>query len=94
MDLVGVLWKPHRRSLPQTGSLAKGEEEIRGLRQKVQAGEISKEDALARMRAHRDKMDAALLKADPSVGPIIEKMKASVKERVGRQGKAGKAATP
>jgi hypothetical protein len=33
------------------------------------------------MTSHMKKMDAAMLKADPTVGPILEKIKAHMKER-------------
>jgi hypothetical protein len=33
-------------------------------------------------KAHREKVDAAMLKADPSVAPILEKVKEHMQERV------------
>lgn len=77
------------KALAEDGALAAEELDIRGLRKKVQAGQISKGDALAKMRAHRDRMDAALLRAEPSVGPILNKMKAAMREGAARRNADG-----
>ncbi len=58
-------------------------DELRGLRDKVQSGAATPQDAFAKMKAFGEKMDAALLKADPSLGPILEKRNAARRERFG-----------
>lgn len=41
--------------------------------------------------AHAEKMNTAMIKADPSVGPIIDQVKAKMKERFQQRSEAGAA---
>lgn len=46
------------------------------MKQAHESGTKPSDDLLAQMRAFREKMDAAMIKADPNVAPILEKIKA------------------
>lgn len=76
-------------------SLKAAGEELRGLREKVQSGAMSREDAMAKSKEFFEKMNAALIKADPSVAPIIEKQKSAMRERwAGKKGPGGPGGAP
>lgn len=49
------------------------------------------EEAWAKLRELQEKLSAAMIKADPSVAPIIEKQKAAMRERFGGRPGPGKA---
>lgn len=44
------------------------------------------EEAWAKLRELQERLNAAMIKADPSVAPIIEKQTAGMRERFGRMG--------
>ncbi len=89
------LMAAREKALADDPSLKATGEELRGMREKVQSGAMSREDAFAKMKEHNDKMNEAMIKADPSVAPIIEKIKADMKQRwAGKKGPGGPGGAP
>lgn len=81
------LMAAREKAFADNPSLKTEGEELRGMREKVQSGAMTKEDAFAKMKAFGEKVDAALVKADPSIAPILEKRNAAMKERwAGKKG--------
>lgn len=77
------------KALADDPALAKEEEDLKGMREQVKAGTVTREDAMAKMKGHHEKMNAAMLKADPSVQPLIDKIQAAMKERFSKGGGPG-----
>jgi len=71
------LKKAHDAAIAADPSLAEQEKANQeAMEQAHQSGQPPTEDQRAAFKAFRDKMDAAMIKADPAVAPIIEKIKA------------------
>ena len=67
------LKKAHDAAVTADPSLVTEEQALRAAHQ---PGVPPTQDEMTQMHAFRDKMDAAMIKADPAVAPIIEKIKA------------------
>jgi len=79
-----------RRQVLQSDPSLKAEAE--SLRQDAQSvrnkgSDVTAEDKAAlrhRLREHREKMDAAMVKADPTIQPVLDQIKAHLKQRLGQ----------
>jgi Spy/CpxP family protein refolding chaperone len=71
------LKKAHDAAIAADPSLAQQEKANQEAMEKAhQSGQPPTEEERTAFKAFRDKMDAAMIKADPAVAPIIEKIKA------------------
>jgi Spy/CpxP family protein refolding chaperone len=71
------LHKAHDAAEAADPSLATEEKSLMaGMESSRDSGQPPSKDDMEKMRAFHDKMDAAMIKADPAVAPIIAKLKA------------------
>jgi len=71
------LHKAHDAALAADPTLATQKKDLMDqMKEAHDAGEKPSADLMAQMHAFREKMDAAMIKADPNVAPIIAKIKA------------------
>jgi hypothetical protein len=69
--------KAHDAAVAADPSLATQEKDLMDeMKAAHESGEKPSDDLMAKMHAFREKMDAAMIKADPNVAPIIAKIKA------------------
>jgi hypothetical protein len=69
--------KAHDAALAADPTLGKDEEQMHAdMKAAHEAGTPPTDEQKADMKAFREKMDAAMVKADPAVAPILAKMKA------------------
>jgi hypothetical protein len=71
------LHKAHDLAVAADASLGRDERSLMGEMKTAQvSGEKLSDDLMAKMHAFREKMDAAMIKADSDVATIIDKIKA------------------
>jgi hypothetical protein len=71
------LHKAHDAAVAADASLGTEEKDLMDqMKAAHESGEKPSDDLKAKMHAFRDKMDAAMIKADPDVAPILAKIKA------------------
>lgn len=77
------LLRVRRQVLESNPDLKAEGQSLRKEAQSERSGGATTDKAALRssIRAHREKMDAAMVKADPTVQPILEQIKAHLKER-------------
>ncbi len=86
------LMKVRQQVLADNPDLKAEQDAIKQQAQSLKGGDASpqdKADFMQKLQAHQEKMKAAMLKVDPTLGPVIDQAEAEMKQKFQQRAGAG-----